>query len=154
MTRLRCFVTTKRPIMSKHTHDGSTRTNIAVARPVLEIYRSVLYRRRIPKQSYLVGRPKNGLSDTPVGVARWRWNLVKFTQLLCRRERSRQIVKISRLVCSMWSCEFSTLSPLIIVPMRCRDISSTSSVLEKNKKWINYLINFWFISSVNFKITR
>ena len=96
MTRLRFFVTTKRPIMSKHTHDGSTRTNIAVARPVLEIYRSVLYRRRIPKQSYFVGRLKNGLWETPVGVARWRWNLVKFTQLLCRRERSRQIVKSSR----------------------------------------------------------
>ena len=70
MTRLRFFVTTKRPIMSKHTHDGSTRTNIAVARPVLEIYRRVLYRRRLQKQVCFVGRPKNGLSDTQVGVAR------------------------------------------------------------------------------------
>jgi len=39
MMRLRFFVTTKRPISSKHTHDGSSRTNIAVACAVFEIYR-------------------------------------------------------------------------------------------------------------------
>ena len=68
--RLRFFVATKRPISSKHTHDGSTRTNIAVACAVFEIYRSGLERCRFRKRSISQGKVKTGISETPVGVAR------------------------------------------------------------------------------------
>ena len=57
--RLRFFVTTKRPISSKHTHDASTRTNIAVACLVFEIYESGLSRWCFAKSFSFVGGAKN-----------------------------------------------------------------------------------------------